>query len=90
MGLVCAVLGLDAVLEGMTMSSMRSHELEHRAELPKVQECGCGAHEGQGWNRLQRKLKYIAHFTPRQSEKASRRKLIGTSTSAGAVGGVIG
>ena len=47
MGLVCAVLGLDAVLGGMTMSSMRSHELEHTAELPKVQECGCGAHEGQ-------------------------------------------
>ena len=46
MELVGAVLELDAVLGGMAMSSMRSHELEHTAELPKVQEHGCGAHEG--------------------------------------------
>ena len=35
--LVCAVLGLDAVLGGMALLSMRSKELEHTAELPKVQ-----------------------------------------------------
>ena len=45
--LVCTVLGLDMVLGGMAMSSMRSNELEPTAELPKVQEHGCGAHEGQ-------------------------------------------
>ena len=100
MGLVCAVLGLDAVLGGMVgldavmggmaMSSMRSHELEHTAELPKVQEVRLWSSRRTRWNRLLRKLTYIAHPTPRQSEKASRRKLIGTSTSPGAVGGVIG
>ena len=35
--LACPVLGLDAVLGGMAMPSMRSNELEHTAELPMRQ-----------------------------------------------------
>ena len=46
LGLICAVLGHGEVLGIMAMSSMRSNELEHTAELPKMQEYDCGPHEG--------------------------------------------
>ena len=56
------------------MSSMRSNELEHMAELPKVQEYSCAGHEGQDETEFDEKPRYTAHPSPRQSEKASRRK----------------